>query len=418
MEKNDKIKIKVMNMSSEYYTPFFEERKIKDSWITWGLDNLFPDRLLQLMNKSSKHNAILKTKAAMIGGNGFKKDGLSLTTLQFLKNPYNKYDLDEILARVSYDLEIYGAFCLNIVWSKDRKSIAQINYMDPRKVRIATYREDFECDHYWVSDDWSSIRKNTPVLYPGYSIKDRSKASQILYVKEYRPGCEWYGIPEYISAANWIELEWEIAMFHLSSIRQGFHPSMVINFANAVPSEEEMDSVIRRLRDEYEGASRGGKVIFTFSDSKDTAPVITPIDLNNSDERFIELNKNVTEGIFVGHRATNPNLFGVRVSGELGNKNDLIESLQVFQAQYVDAKQQLLEQTFNRLSKINGITEKLEINKFKLEMTWQPVVQDMLNILQSPLADEQKINMLILVGYSEDEATKLVKNKNNYGNGI
>jgi len=411
MEKNDKIKIKVMNMSSEYYTPFFEERKIKDSWITWGLDNLFPDRLLQLMNKSSKHNAILKTKAAMIGGNGFKKDGLSLTTLQFLKNVYNKYDLDEILARVSYDLEIYGSFCLNIVWSKDRKSIAQINYMDPRKVRIATYREEFECDHYWVSDDWSSIRKNTPVLYPGFSIKDRSKASQILYVKEYRPGCEWYGIPEYISAANWIELEWEIAMFHLSSIRQGFHPSMVINFANAVPSEEEMDSVIRRLRDEYEGASRGGKVIFTFSDSKDTAPVITPIDLNNSDERFIELNKNVTEGIFVGHRATNPNLFGVRVSGELGNKNDLIESMQVFQAQYVDSKQQLLEQTFNRLSKINGITDKLEINKFKLEMTWQPVVQDMLNILQSPLADEQKINMLILVGYSEDDATKLVKNK-------
>ncbi|MFN9370767.1 MAG: phage portal protein [Planctomycetaceae bacterium] len=398
-------------MSSEYYTPFFEERKIKDSWITWGVDNLFPDRLLQLMNKSSKHNAILKTKAAMIGGNGFKKDGLSLTTLQFLKNVYNKYDLDEILARVSYDLEIYGSFCLNIVWSKDRKSIAQINYMDPRKVRIATYREEFQVDHYWVSDDWSSIRKNTPVLYPGFSIKDRSKASQILYVKEYRPGCEWYGIPEYISAANWIELEWEIAMFHLSSIRQGFHPSMVINFANAVPSEEEMDSVIRRLRDEYEGASRGGKVIFTFSDSKDTAPVITPIDLNNSDERFIELNKNVTEGIFVGHRATNPNLFGVRVSGELGNKNDLIESLQVFQAQYVDSKQQLLEQTFNRLSKINGITEKLEINKFKLEMTWQPVVQDMLNILQSPLADEQKINMLILVGYSEDEATKLVKNK-------
>ncbi len=172
-----------------------------------------------------------------------------------------------------------------------------------------------------------------------------------------------------------------------------------------------MDSVIRRLRDEYEGASRGGKVIFTFSDSKDTAPVITPIDLNDSDERFIELNKNVTEGIFVGHRATNPNLFGVRISGELGNKNDLIESLQVFQAQYVDSKQQLLEQTFNRLSRINGITDKLEINKFKLEMTWQPVVQDMLNILQSPLADEQKINMLILVGYSEDDATKLVKNK-------
>jgi len=33
----------------------------------------------------------------------------------------------------------------------------------------------------------------------------------------------------------------------------------------------------------------------------------------------------------------NPNLFGVRIPGELGNKNDLIESLQVFQVQYIDA---------------------------------------------------------------------------------
>ncbi len=29
-----------------------------------------------------------------------------------------------------------------------------------------------------------TAEKNTPVLYPGFSIKDRSKASQILYVKE------------------------------------------------------------------------------------------------------------------------------------------------------------------------------------------------------------------------------------------
>ena len=409
MENNkSNYKIKVINMNAQYYTPFFEERKIKDGWITWGVDNLFPNRLLLLMNKSSKHNAILKTKASMIGGMGFNKDGLQLNTLQFLKNVYNKYDMDEILARVSYDLEIYGAYCLNIVWSKDRKSIAQINYIDPQKIRLATYKDEWEVDHYWVSDDWSSIRRNSPVLYPGFSTKDRSQASQILYVKEYRPGCEWYGIPEYISAAAWIELEWEIAMFHLASIQNGFHPSMVINFATGVPTEEEMDNVIGRLRNEYEGSSKGGKVIFTFSDGGETAPTITPIDLNNSDERFIELNKNVTEGIFVGHRATNPNLFGVRIPGELGNKNDLIESLQVFQAQYIDAKQNLIEKTFNRLAKINGITDKLTINKFQLEMTWQPNVQDLLNVVQAPLTDEQKTQILLLIGYKEEDIQKMI----------
>ncbi len=183
---------------------------------------------------------------------------------------------------------------------------------------------------------------------------------------------------------------------------------MVINFATGVPTEEEMDTVIRRLRTEYEGSSEGGKVIFTFSDGGDTAPTITPITLNDSDERFIELNKKVTEGIFVGHRATNPNLFGVRIPGELGNKNDLIESLQVFQAQYIDAKQYLIEKTFNRLAKLNGITDKLEINKFQLEMNIQPNVQDLLNILQSSLDNTQKLNILLLVGYTEEEAKKLI----------
>lgn len=412
MEKdNNKFNVKVINMNKKYYLPNYEEKTNNKGWVTWGEDNLFPNRLLSLMNRSSKHNAILKTKATMIGGNGFNKNGMSEKALNFLKNSnskFGKFDLDEILARVSYDLEIYGSFCLNIIWSVDRKSISSINYIDTSKVRINYNHDKTESDGYWISNNWAN-RKEIPTLYPGYSEIDRSKASQILYVKEYRPGCEWYGIPEYISAANWIELEYEISMFHLASIRNGFHPSMVINFATGTPTDEEMDSVITRLKEEYEGAQEGSKVLFTFSDNKETAPSITPIQLNDSDERFIELNNNVTEGIFVGHRATNPNLFGVRVKGELGNKNDLIESLQVFQSQYIDSKQYLLEKVFNKLSNINKIEEKLEINKFKLEMNIQPNVEDLLSILNSPIDNKQKYNILILIGYTEEEALSLLK---------
>ena len=338
----DKIPFKVINMSKDFYLPNYEERCIRHGWITWGEDNLFPNRLLSLMNKSSKHNAIVKTKSSIIGGNGFNRNNLDSKGIQFIRNVYSKYDLDEILAMISYDFELYGSFCLNVIWSKDRKTISQIDYIDPLKVRIASPNEEGEIDSYYISDNWENQRKFKPVLYPGFSTKNRKDASQILYVKDYRPGCEWYGIPEYISAANWIELEWEISMFHLSSLRDGFSPSMVINFATGTPTAEEMDVIVKRLRQEYEGAA-GRKVLFTFSDGTDTAPTITPIELNDSDERFIELNKNVTEGIFVGHRATNPNLFGIRIPGELGGKNDLIESLQVFQAQYVDAKQYIIE---------------------------------------------------------------------------
>ena len=41
-------------------------------------------------------------------------------------------------------------------------------------------------------------------------------------------------------------------------------------------------------------------------------------------------------------------------------------------------------------------------------MNWQPNVQDLLNVLQSPLDNTQKFNILLLVGYSEEEAKKLI----------
>jgi hypothetical protein len=71
-------------------------------------------------------------------------------------------------------------------------------------------------------------------------------------------------------------------------------------------------------------------------------------------------------------------------------------------------RQFLIEKTFNRLAKLNGITDKLEINRFQLDMNIQPNVQDLLNILQSPLDNTQKLNILLLVGYTEEEAKKLI----------
>ena len=360
MEDKKNVQFVVHNFNSSN-APQYVEKCMRAGYISYGEDNLFPDYLISLMNRSAKHNAILKRKAMMIGGNGWDLTNIDGIAAQFIANPYNDMNLNEIVFRTAYDLELFGAFALEIIYSKDRSKIAEINYIPANKVRLS---EDYK--HVYYSNDWSNLRKFAPIKYPCHDPQN-PVASQILYVKEYRPGTEYYGQPEYLSCINWVALEWEISTFHLNQVQNGFMPSMIINFTTGVPSDDEMKDVIRQLKADYQGA-QGETVMFLFSEGQDQLAQITPIQLNNSDERFVLLNKEITQGILTGHSVTNPGLFGISQEGELGQKNIILESLEIFQGMYVDPKQQIIEGIYNKLLKFNGSQTKLVLNKYKLDI--------------------------------------------------
>ena len=381
------------------------------AWVSFGDDNLYPQFLISLSNRSSLHASILKQKAMLIGGNGFSKLGLSPEALSFLKNVYNQDDLDQIVFKIAMDMELYGGFYLNVIWSKDKSRIAEINYVDPSKVRIAISDKPNKYpqqENYWYCDDWNNSYRHQPVLYQGFSTSNKKESSQILYVKEYRPGTEYYARPEYEAGVRWIELEWEISNFHLNNVKNGFHPSMLINFPIGQPSNEESFEIVRRLRNQYAGSDMAGNVMVTFSDSKDTAATFEPINLNASDERFIMLNEQVREGILKAHRVTNPGLFGIETPGKLGSRNELLESLEIFTQQYVIPKQRIIEKTFNWLRKINGISDELKLNVYKPQFSKiNTNINDILSVLQSTITAEQKYHLLVQNEYEEAVATSL-----------
>jgi len=360
-EEKKKVQFVVHNFNTSN-APQYIEKITRAGYIAYGEDNLYPDYLVSLMNRSAKHNAILKRKAMMIGGNGWNTENIDGMAAQFIANAHNVMSLNEIVFRTAYDLEMFGAFSLEIIYSKDRAKIAEINYIPANKVRLS---EDKKFVFY--SDDWSNLRKFAPIKKPIYNYKN-PVASQILYIKEYRPGSEFYGQPEYLSAVNWIELEYEISLYHLNQVKNGFSPGMIITFNNGVPSEDEMKTVIRQLQNDYEGAVNSGKTMFLFSDGGDNAPTITPVQLNDSDKKFIELNKEITEGILTGHSITNPIIMGIAVPGSLGAKNEIIEGVEVLQSMYINPKQDIIEGVYNRLLRFNGSSTKIKLNKYELDI--------------------------------------------------
>ena len=341
----------------------------KKAWILYGDDNAYPDYLVQLMDKSSKHGAILKRKTDLTAAKGWIP---TPNNEAFIKNENTNDDLNDIVYKSAYDLNLYGSYALLVTWSKDKKSIARIKYINTANVRVAKEIEEEPfatvqeagVDYYYYSEDWSQTRKEKykPVMYQGFSEKFNKETTQILYVKEYRPGTVFYTLPDYISSIDWIALDKEIANFHLSSIQQGFTPSMIISFNSGIPTEEEQQKIYKQVQKKYGGSDNGSKVFITYSDGADNAPTFTPISLNDSDDRFLMLEDHIIQNIVIAHRIP-PVVAGIMIEGKLGGSDEVAEAEALFQVQVINGKQSLIERGFNKLFNVSNTGElKLFVN--------------------------------------------------------
>ena len=374
--KNTKVNM-VSAPAIEVEAPEFKTLNNKD-YILYGKKNDFPDILKEMMNTSSLHSAILKKKSDMSAGLGF--EATTSEQKNFINNFSGSETLDEIVYKNAYDLALYGGYCFLVTWSKDKKSIARVQYMDWSKVRkVKELEDDSEVavrqtegvDFFQISADWTQERKEKykPEIVQGFSTKYNDVATQLVYVPMYRPGSEdVYPLPDYQACSTYIALDTEIASWHLNSVKNGVTPSMMINMIG-VPSDEEMKQFQRKLEEQYAGSANSSKIILTLSEDEAQVPIITPLQLNDSDERYKDLAQQVKEQIIIGHRASST-VVGVATAGKLGTSSEVIEAEAMFQHNVIDQYQYLLESQYNRIMNLNGIDGEILLNEsvtFKLD---------------------------------------------------
>ena len=88
---------------AEARQPEYRERK-GQGYIEFGDRNDYPEYLLDLFNKSAKHNAIVKGKVNYITGNGWKAAEGDLVADAFIRQPNPYETLAELTRKVSLDI--------------------------------------------------------------------------------------------------------------------------------------------------------------------------------------------------------------------------------------------------------------------------------------------------------------------------
>jgi len=331
---------------AESKIPVFKENKAKN-YITYGTDNKYPQMLIDLYNSSPKHGAIVSQKAQYIAGD--KTEVIANNTEQLtIANDrlasINAYEsFDDVKSKISADLELFDGFALEIIWNKAKTSIAEIYHLPFQNVRHSLD------GHYWYADDWSD-RKVDPIYYYCWNPLTREN-KQMYYFKMYKAGQGEYPTAPYQSALKYIEIDTEIANFHLNSIKSGFSAQTLLQLFKGVPTPSEARETIKRFKDNFSGTDNAGSIIIQFNDPNETPSVVNNLAPSDFDKQFDLLNQTVQQEILMAHRVTSPMLFGIKTEGQLGGRSELIESYEAFQTAYIEPRQTQMDRALTSIFK-------------------------------------------------------------------
>jgi hypothetical protein len=331
---------------AESKIPVFKENKAKN-YITYGTDNKYPQMLIDLYNSSPKHGALVSQKAQYIAGD--KTEVIANNTEQLtIANDklasINAYEsFDDVKAKIAADLELFDGFALEIIWNKAKTSIAEIYHLPFQNVRISLD------GHYWYAEDWSD-RKLDPIYYYCWNPITREN-KQLYYFKMYKAGQGEYPTAPYQSALKYIEIDTEIANFHLNSIKSGFSAQTLLQLFKGVPTPEEMRQTIKRFKENFSGTDNAGSIIIQFNDPNETPSVVNNLAPSDFDKQFDLLNQTVQQEILMAHRVTSPMLFGIKTEGQLGGRSELIEAYEAFQTAYIEPRQNQMDRALTSIFK-------------------------------------------------------------------
>jgi len=347
--------IRIVNLNS-YTTPVVQENNRKQ-WVEYGEDNNYYQYLIDRYNGSATNNAIINGVCELIYGKGIGATDASRRPEQYAQmiSMFSKH----CLRRVTFDLKAMGQAAFQVIYNEDKSAIAQVEHFPIETLRYEKMNEDGEICAYWYSKDWSQIRKRgyEPERIPAYGHGEAGDKLEIYCIKPYRAGYYYYSPVDYQGALPYAELEEEVANYHINNIKNGLSPSMLINFNNGIPSEEERELIERRIIDKFSGTSNSGKFILAFNDNKEMQASIEPVQLSDASQQYEFLSEESSQKLMVGHRITSPMLLGIKDSSGLGSNADEIKTASLlFQNTVIRSTQELVLDAMDELLAYNDIS--------------------------------------------------------------
>lgn len=327
--------------------PYIDKMTRRDSWVKFDVDNQYPERVLDMVNSSPLQKSILESRKTYILGAGLDKVDENVYT----PNMYESW-IDLIEKCVS-DYVYLNAFAVQVILNESGNRFS-FYHQPVQQVRFANYNDKNFIEKAYLCTDWRKAQKNKNVVeIPMFGSETPKKGkAYLLYFKPDQVGEYYYGIPEYMSAANYIMADAALSQYYNNYIHNNFSANLALRFPTE-PTEEKKEELYENLRKSFGGSENAGNILLLFGENG-VVPEINSIesvnaDLYNSVVDIIKL------ALVSANRLTSPILAGISTSSGFSSKSDeMIAAYTLYKLTVINSERAFLLKGFNKMLEMNG----------------------------------------------------------------
>ena len=296
------------------------------------------DTILEILkDKSTTHSGIINRKAKMVSGvKLIAKDAKDKELTGGEDKAWNAFEklagggsgktLESEWKKMGNIYETHGA--VGILRTVSGNEVISLKAVSPRKLRIGTLNSKNEIDHMVMRPTFqrgsgklfANTERKVPIFDP-----EKSQKESIVYIKNPATENDFYGMPNYIGAYNYIEADYKFGVTIHNSAENGFQPKVMATFIGRNMSDEQKEDHADKFKDNFIGADKE-TVVVNYVRRIEEMPQIDKLDVENLDKTISVMADLNDAKILTAHSVTNPALFGVMVSGKLGNTGTELES--------------------------------------------------------------------------------------------
>lgn len=344
------------------------------SWVWFGEENLYPQILNQLYISSPMHQACCNFKKYSLIGNGYEWEGYDLLSVQekiAIKQFETMSNFKRNVVKIAIDWIKHGRAIVLVRYSKEHKKYTHFRLVDPENIRntLITFLKDTPST-YFYSRDWTrSVAQMNFKPYSEYNTDEW----QVVELRNEIGGFASYGMPDWVSSANWQKVGADIALLHKSAIENGIQPSVIYKYPY-IMSPDERTVWETGMRKNAKGAKNYGRAMKVESLSRDQMPDIDIVSTTDNHALFEQTSKEYKEEVAISHNL-NPALMGVRIAGSLGASEEIEFSAEQFKKLWVNDNREVIEDFVNKIARICGIESKIIIKETDI-LTVKEILQE------------------------------------------
>lgn len=327
--------------------PYIDKMTRQNTWVKFDFDNLYPERVLELVNSSPLQKSILESKKTYILGAGLAQ------TEENIYTPNMTETWADLIEKCVTDMVYLNAMAIQCIlnesgnrWSFYHQPVTQ--------VRLGNYNERNFIEKAYLCTDWRKAQRNRNVVeIPMFGSETPQKGkAYLLYFRPEQVGEYYYAIPEYMSASNYIMADGALSQYYNNYIHNNFSANLALRFPTE-PTEEKKQELYENLVASFGGAKNAGNILLLFGENG-VVPEINSIesvnaDLYNSVVDIIKL------ALVSANRLTSPILAGIATSSGFSSKSDeIIAAYNLYKLTVINQERAFILKCMNKLLEMNG----------------------------------------------------------------